>query len=152
MSDTPIMREFEAKHVAKLLNMMKQLATFEDYIDDFKVTEDYLLRHGLGESRQFSVLLAELNGEILGYICFYLIPFTYHLKPKMILKELFVSEAARGLSLGGLLFEAMKNQAQANDCCLIEWTVLPENAQAQSFYQKHGGGHDAKWQIWNLNC
>lgn len=152
MNTKPIIRHFETKDVARLLNMMKQLATFEGYIADFKVTEAYLLRHGLGEDRQFNVMIAEVDGEPMGYICYYTVAFTYHLKPKMILKELFIAKKARALGLGGLLFEALKTEAQNQDCCQIEWTVLPENSSAQNFYIKHGGTHDAKWQLWSLNC
>ncbi|MBL1421542.1 MAG: GNAT family N-acetyltransferase [Alphaproteobacteria bacterium] len=152
MSDKTTIRHFEQKDVSKLLIMMKHLATFERYIDDFKVTEDYLSAHGLGENKQFYVLVAEVSGELVGYACYYFIPFTYHLKSKMILKELFISDKARGLGLGGQLFEALESEAQNADCCLLEWTVLPENAAAQSFYQKHGGAYNDKWQIWSVNC
>lgn len=152
MNDKTKIRHFEQKDVAKLLTMMQQLATFEGYIDDFKVTERYLLTHGLGENKQFDALVAEVDGELMGYACYYFIPFTYHLKPKMVLKELFISNDARGLGLGSHLFEYIKKAAQKQDCCLIEWTVLPQNTQAQMFYQKHGGAHDDKWQIWSLDC
>lgn len=145
MSGKTTIRHFEQRDVVKLLNMMKQLATFEDYIDDFKVTEDYLSCHGLGENKQFYALVAEVDGKVSGYACYYFIPFTYHLKPKMILKELFISDGARGLGLGGQLFEALKREAQKQACCQIEWTVLPENDQAQAFYQKHAAAHDDKW-------
>lgn len=144
-------RHFAQKDVAQLLKMMEQLAIFEGYIDDFKVTEQYLEKHGLGDRPQFYVLVAEHNGKLVGYACYYLIPFTYHLKPKMILKELFIKDIARGLGLGGKLFEALKSEASKHKCALIEWTVLPENEPAQKFYTNHGGRHDSKWQIWSTS-
>ncbi|MFI6163137.1 GNAT family N-acetyltransferase [Micromonospora haikouensis] len=54
------------------------------------------------------------------------------------MKELYVTEAARGRGLGTLLMDRLVEVAAANSCSRIEWTTGRDNTQAQHFYQKLG--------------
>ena len=69
--------------VPALLGLMRELAVFERYLDRFAVTEAELLRRGFpaaGEPEYFA-FVAESPTGLAGYAVYYLIPFTYDLKP-----------------------------------------------------------------------
>ncbi|MEH6648633.1 MAG: GNAT family N-acetyltransferase [Motiliproteus sp.] len=149
MNKSPaVVRFFEEKDIPRLYLLMKELAAFEGYLDGFKITEQYLKDKGLGSNPLFQVLVAEVEGEILGYEAFYYVPFTYRAKPKMVLKELYLSPESRGFGLGTLLFDALKKQAKLHDAGSIEWLVLLDNEPAKSFYRKQGAERDDEWETW----
>lgn len=106
-----VVRPFERRDVGKVLVLMRALAVFEGYDDKFRVTEADIVDHGLGPSPRFGVFVAEVDGTIVGIAVHYLIPWTYDLKPVVALKELYVAEAARGMSVGHALVERLLDHA-----------------------------------------
>ena len=131
--------------------MMKKLAVFEGYIDDFCVTEQDLVTYGFGKPPFFKSLIAMENDILHGYLVYYTVPFTYDLKPKIIMKELYVNENSRGKSVGSQLMNALKTAARIENASKIEWLVLPDNDNAKHFYRNLGAQQDTDWETWNLN-
>ena len=129
-----------------LLALMKKLAVFEDYIDDFAVTEQDLLDHGFSDNPTFTAVVAEKNSKLQGYLVYYLIPFTYDLKPSLFIKELYVDEKSRGKNIGKQLMQFTINDAKEKDCGRMKWDVLSDNIKAQSFYKSFGAKYDERWQ------
>ncbi|WP_077960604.1 GNAT family N-acetyltransferase [Ensifer adhaerens] len=143
-------RPFAQRDVADVLRLMRNLAVFEGYIDKFRVTEMDLIEHGLGDNPRFGVLVADLGGRVVGIAVHYVIPWTYDLKPTLVLKELFVDETARSLGAGAALIEALKRHAAAIGTPRIEWSVLASNEAAKRFYGRQGAILDAIWEPWTL--
>ncbi len=129
-----------------LLTLMKKLAIFEDYIDDFVVTEQDLLDHGFSENQTFIAVVAEQNKKLQGYLVYYLIPFTYDLKPTLFIKELYVNKSSRGKSIGKELMQFTINDAKEKGCGRMKWDVLSDNIKAQLFYKNFGAKYDERWQ------
>jgi GNAT superfamily N-acetyltransferase len=105
LRDAVLVRPFERRDVAAVLALMRELAVFERYIAHFRVTEADLLEHGFGAHPRFGVFVAEHGVAIIGIAVHYQIPWTFDLRPILVLKELFVSETARGLGAGTALFD-----------------------------------------------
>ena len=145
-----IVRPFKRDDVACVLRLMRGLAVFEAYIDAFRVTESDLIEHGLGDNPRFGVLVAEFGRRVIGIAVHYVIPWTYDLKPTLVLKELFVDETARSLGAGAALIDALKRHAAAIGAPRIEWSVLASNENAKRFYLRQGAIHDAIWEPWTL--
>ncbi len=143
-------RPFDRQDVADVLRLMRDLAVFEGYIDEFRVTERDLIEHGLGDNPRFGVLVADLGGRAVGIAVHYIIPWTYDLKPTLVLKELFVDETARSLGAGAALIDALKRRAAAIGAPRIEWSVLASNDAAKRFYRRQGAKLDAIWEPWTL--
>ena len=94
------------------------------------------------------VFVAEADGAIVGIAVHYLIPWTYDLKPVVVLKELYVAEAARGMSVGHALVKRLRDHAASIGASAIKWTVLQSNIPAKAFYRSLDGRADEIWEMW----
>ena len=119
-----IVRPFAAEDAPGLLGLMRELAVFEGYIDDFRVTEADLLSFGLGPQVRFGALVAAdtTSGRLLGMAVHYVIPWTYDMRPTLVLKELFVAQDARGSGvghglMGGVIGEARRTRSAWTPTC-----------------------------------
>ncbi|MET3664759.1 GNAT family N-acetyltransferase [Caulobacter sp. 1776] len=134
-----------------LVALMRELAVFEDYADAFAVTEASVIEAGFGPEPRFGALVAEAdNGALVGMAVHYIIPWTYDLRPTLVLKELFVSPQARGQGVGAALMAALVAEGRRIGAGRINWTVMVGNARAEDFYRGLGGAPDAKWRPWTL--
>jgi ribosomal protein S18 acetylase RimI-like enzyme len=85
---------------------------------------------------------------LLGYAVVYSIPFTFDLRPTVVLKELFVAEVARGRRYCDELFAVVLQYMQSVNARLLRWQVLPNNDSAKRFYRRQGGRIDVDWESW----
>jgi GNAT superfamily N-acetyltransferase len=134
-----------------LLVLMRKLATFERYLPQFAVTERDLRERGFPSkgSAEFYAVIAETAAKTtVGYAVFYLVPFTFDLRPTLLLKELFVCDEHRNLGTATLLLSEVARQARLRRCGLIRWTLLPDNDRAKAMYRKWGGKPDLEWEHW----
>jgi ribosomal protein S18 acetylase RimI-like enzyme len=147
-----VIRRAVAADVPQLLVLMRKLAAFEGYLDRFVVQESDLIERGFLSNRpEFMAWVAAGPNELQGYALAYSIPFTFDLRPTVVLKELFVDESARGQEFGSELFQAVIRYARSIDARLIRWQVLPDNEAAKRFYRRLGGESDASWESWTLS-
>ena len=145
-------RAMDPGDVCEILRLMRRLAEIERYIDDFQVTEAVLRRRAFVADPDFTVFACTAGtGAVVGYAVTYWVRWTYTLKPTLILKELFIEKAARGLGCGQVLFEHVAAQAQAGGAGRVEWLVLPDNASAARFYARQGAERDEDWHRWSLS-
>src|ERR1700730_12317095 len=88
--------------VPKLLPLMRELAEFERYVEDFVITEEILRQQGFRRSPpDFHCFVAEGNGVLVGFLVYYFVRFTYRAKPNLIIKELYVAEPPPGQQVRG---------------------------------------------------
>ncbi|MEO0973398.1 MAG: GNAT family N-acetyltransferase, partial [Pseudomonadota bacterium] len=134
-------RAFRAGDAAPTLRLMRQLAAFEGYLEAFAPTEENLRQHGTGDAARFHALLAVAGKEeeVVGVAVLVEIPWTFDLRPTLMLKELFVDQRARGRGVGRALMTAVARHSLALGAPRVEWKVLPENTRAQAFYAELGG-------------
>ncbi|WP_095201188.1 GNAT family N-acetyltransferase [Mesorhizobium carmichaelinearum] len=145
-----VVRPFERRDVGAVLVLMRALAVFEGYADKFRVTEADVVEDGLGPSPRFGVFVAEVDGAIVGIAVHYLIPWTYDFRPVVVLKELYVAEAARGMSVGYALVQRLRDHAIGIGASAIKWTVLQSNMPAKAFYRSLDGQADEIWELWQM--
>jgi ribosomal protein S18 acetylase RimI-like enzyme len=148
-----MIRRAVATDAPQLLSLMRGLAQFEGYDDRFSVTVEALLERGFSSHRppEFIAWVAEVDGKLLGYAVSYTIPFTFDLRPTLVLKELFVDSAARGRNFGHGLMQAVIEHGRSVNARLIRWQVLPSNEPAKGFYRQHDASVDADWENWFLD-
>jgi len=140
-----LIRLARADDVPQLLSLMQLLAEFEDYADQFQVTEAELQQRGFGEKPEFIALVAEQDNKLVGMLVCYLIPFTFDLRPTLFIKELYVAARYRGQNAGQQLFSAARALAEEHNCGRMKWDVLHDNTRAEQFYQQQGATADSQW-------
>ncbi|MBL0729014.1 GNAT family N-acetyltransferase [Piscinibacter sp. HJYY11] len=144
-------RRATAHDVVPLLALMRALAVFEGYDADFRVTASDLLARGLGgqAAPEFIALVAEDgHGSLCGHAVLLVTPFTYDLRPTVVLKELYVDVQHRRRGVAEGLLAAVQAEAQAIGAGRIRWLVLPGNGPAKRLYRRFGGAPDTAWESW----
>jgi len=135
--------------VETILGFIKGLAAFEREPDAVQATLDDLLRDGFGKQPKFEVLIAELDGEPVGFALFFPTYSTWEGRPGIYLEDLFVTEHARGQGLGRKLMAALAAIAVARGCRRLELSVLHWNP-TREFYHHLGMAHMQEWLPYRL--
>ncbi|WP_309609908.1 GNAT family N-acetyltransferase [Flavobacterium sp.] len=132
-----IIRKGIQKDMPAVLDLIKQLATFEKEPDAVVVTIDDLLRDGFGENPLFYTFVAEIDSKIVGIALYYYRYSTW--KGKTIhLEDLIVNEENRGSGAGFALYSEIIAQGKRDNVRRVEWNVLDWNTPAIAFYKKSG--------------
>lgn len=138
--------------IPQLLPLMRALAEFEQYIDVFAVTEEILLQQGFRQNPpDFQALVADTDGTLTGMLVYYVVPFTATARPTLYMKELYVTEGARGQRVGEQLMRAAAQEATARGCGSIRWTVANWNTAGQRFYERLGAQANPVWVDYGLS-
>jgi rhodanese-related sulfurtransferase/GNAT superfamily N-acetyltransferase len=147
---TPSPRAARRADLARLLPLMRDLAAFEGYLRDFAVTEATLLEQGFARTpADFETLVVDDDSghsdALSAYLVFHLVAFTFRARPTLVVKELFVAEAARGRGYGEALLRAAAREAVARGCGAMKWQVARWNEPALRFYERLGAVADPVW-------
>ena len=84
------------------------------------------------------ILLAEMDGEVIGLVSFSIRPNLYHAADSCLIEELIVGHKARGQGIGSLLIAEVINRSQDSGCAEISVSTMPDNERAIAFYKKLG--------------
>jgi GNAT superfamily N-acetyltransferase len=145
-------RKTVERDISNLLSLMRELAEFEKYADDFAVTEDVLRQQGFHRSPpDFHCLIAEEGGELVGFLVYYFVPFTYRAKPNLIIKELYIADGYRSRGVGKLMMKAVAREAKQADCGMIKWYVAKWNERGVQFYERLGATIDPNWHEFQMS-
>jgi GNAT superfamily N-acetyltransferase len=90
-----------------------------------------------GEHFPFA-LLAERDGAVLGLATLTPVLYGGAYQWELFLKDLYVTERARGLGIGRALLVAMARIAVEQNYCRIDWTTDAINEGAQRLYDRLG--------------
>jgi GNAT superfamily N-acetyltransferase len=141
-----IVRHWQESDIPAALNLMRELAVFEEYLDSFAATESILLEQGFKlQPPNFYVLVAEVNSSIQGVLVYFFLPYTASAKPMLFVKELFISDSARGHGLGKALMREASRIALEKGCVGMRWTVASWNEAAKKFYAGLGAVANSVW-------
>ena len=139
-------RKGTIEDMSAVLDLIKELATFEKEPNAVVVSVSDLERDGFGESPLFYTFIAEQNNEIVGMALYYYRYSTW--KGRTIhLEDLIVKEEMRGSGLGFELYTAVIAQGKSDCVRRIEWNVLDWNTPAIEFYEKSGAKVFKDWLV-----
>jgi GNAT superfamily N-acetyltransferase len=128
--DVPLM----AALAAEFSRYMRDLGD----LTDLRLDADALERDGFGPSPAFRGLVAELSGEIVGFLLHHAGYDTDAACRLLFVVDLYVTEAARGRGIGTALMNEARKVAAAGGAKQIVWTVDRRNAIARRFYEGVG--------------
>ncbi len=152
MADQPLVsiRPATVDDVPLIAQLIRELAEYERLADAAVATEDGLREQLFGERPAAEVLIAEADGEPVGFALFFHTFSTFLGKRGLYLEDLFVRPDFRGLGLGKHLMAALARIAVRRDCGRFEWSVLDWNAPSIAFYRKLGATGMDEWTVQRL--
>lgn len=136
--------------VPVILDMIRGLAEYEKLSHVVRATEEQLRQTLFGARPAAEVLLADWNGEPIGFALFFPNYSTFLAQPGIYLEDLFVKPEARGKSAGIRLLIELARIAVARGCGRVEWSVLDWNEPSIQFYKKLGAEAMDDWTTFRL--
>ena len=136
---------------ATILAFIHDLACYEREPDAVEVTEAELAAQMREPTPPFECLLAEEDGEPLGFALFFHTYSTWRGRRGVWLEDLFVPPAHRGRGVGAALLTELARIAVDRGCARFEWSVLDWNEPAIRFYRSLGAQPQDEWTRWRLD-
>ena len=139
-----IIRTATLKDLPFIHNLVRELAIYEKEENEFTATLA-MYENDFAEN-VFQSIIADVNGEIVGMVLYYLTYSTWKGK-MMYLEDFVVNEKFRGRGIGKLLYDAFIQEAKDKNCMLTKWQVLDWNEPAIQFYTQNNAIIEKNW--WN---
>ena len=132
---------------ARMMELIQELATYEKAPDEVTVSLSHFEESGFGENPVWWAFVAEVSGVVVGMALYYVRYSTWK-GQRMYLEDILVTEEMRGKKIGGLLFDALIEEAKDKKFTGMNWQVLDWNEPAINFYKKYNANFDPEW----VNC
>ncbi len=136
--------------VPAIVEMIRELAEFENLMHEFVATPERLHAGLFGPRPYAEALVAELSGadaneKLVAFALFFPSYSTFLAEPGIYLEDLYVRPAYRGQGIGRQLLIAVGQVAYERGCGRYEWSVLDWNEAAIGFYRKLGAEMMGDW-------
>jgi GNAT superfamily N-acetyltransferase len=140
-----VIRKPHSQDVGTILKLIHGLAEYERAPDAAQATEADLLRDGFGSDPKFHCVIADWQGEPVGFALYFYNYSTWKGRPGIFLEDLFVWPEYRGKGIGKALLLHVAKIAVAENCGRYEWSVLDWNTPSIEFYQSLGAKQMSEW-------
>ena len=145
-----LLRNAELRDVGAIVQLIRELAEFEQLTHLLQVTPEKLRPQLFGERPAAEALVAESGGEVVAFALFFTNFSTFLAQPGLYLEDLFVKPAHRGRGIAKALLTRLAGLAVERHCGRFEWSVLDWNEHAIRFYQSMGATVMPDWRICRL--
>jgi GNAT superfamily N-acetyltransferase len=144
------MRPAGVDDVPVILELIRDLATYERAPDEVTATEEQLVDVLYGERPAAEVLLAFEEKSPVGFAVYFYNFSTWLGRPGLYLEDLFVKPDRRGKGYGRALLVELAKIARDRGCGRMEWAVLDWNEPAIKFYHALGATPMDEWTVFRL--
>lgn len=127
-----------------VLNLIKELAEYENAIDEVTITLKELEKDGFGDLQYYKFLVAEIDEKIIG-LSFYWFRYSTWKGRFLFLEDFIIKEKYRRSGVGSKLFEATIKICQELNMNGMCWQVLDWNKNAIEFYNKYNAEISSSW-------
>lgn len=142
-------RYAQESDIPKILYFIKELAIYENMLDDVVATED-LLREWIFEKQKAEVLMAEEEGIPVGFALFFHNFSTFLGRAGIYLEDLFVMPEHRGKGYGKALLRRLAQITMERGCGRLEWACLDWNKPSIDFYLSLDAAPMDQWTVYRL--
>ena len=122
--------------VELIFGLIQELAEYERSPDQVMGTPELLASALFGEHPAAEALIAERDGEPVGFALFHGTFSTWECRPGLWLEDIYVPPEHRRDGVGGALLARVAAIAVDRGCARLEWTALSWNEPALDFYRK----------------
>jgi GNAT superfamily N-acetyltransferase len=137
-------RKATPEDAVEMLRLIRELAEYEDGLNQVTMTEDELIQDGFGELPLYECIVADTGTELKGIAIYYYAFSTWNGKV-LYLEDLIISRANRIRGLGTKLMNEILEIAKKEKVKRLSWQVLDWNLDAHDFYRKFGASLDTEW-------
>ncbi len=141
------LRAAELRDVGAIVQLIRDLAEFEQLTHLLQVTPEKLRPQLFGERPAAEALVAERGGAVIAFALFFTNFSTFLAQPGLYLEDLYVKPAHRGAGVGEALLARLGALAVERGCGRFEWSVLDWNEHAIRFYELLGASVKSEWRI-----
>lgn len=142
-----IVRFAEPADYSVLFKLIEGLAEYEKLSHAVTGNALALKEHLFGSHRYIEAILAESDGQAVGFALFFHNYSTFLTKPGIYLEDLFVLPEYRRQGIGKAILTKVAQIAVERNCGRLEWSVLDWNESAQAFYRSMGASILDDWRI-----
>jgi GNAT superfamily N-acetyltransferase len=139
-----LIRAAAISDVPLLLRFFREFAEYERQPGAVVIEEETLIKDGFGARPKFRSLIAEWDGQAIGYALFFGI-YSSLKGSGIFLEDLFVRQTFRGRGIGRALLSQLARIARQEGSYGIRWEVFGWNESAIKFYKSLGGEFFDDW-------
>jgi GNAT superfamily N-acetyltransferase len=143
-------RPARPRDVARIHELIVELATYERAADMVQSTPDQLHEALFGPEPAAYALVAEADGAVVGFALYFRNFSTWEGVHGIYLEDLYVAPEQRGLGLGKALLVALAEIAVERGYARLEWAVLNWNQPSIDFYTSLGAVPMDEWTVYRL--
>jgi GNAT superfamily N-acetyltransferase len=145
-----MIRPARLEDVPIILQLIRDLATYERAPDEVTATDEQLADVLFGERPAAEVLLAFEGQSPVGFAVYFYNFSTWLGRPGLYLEDLFVKPEKRGKGYGRALLVELAKIARGRECGRMEWAVLNWNEPAIKFYRALDAKPMDEWTVFRL--
>jgi GNAT superfamily N-acetyltransferase len=143
-------RPAHVEDVPIILQLIRDLATYERAPKDVTATEEQLVDVLFGERPAAEVLLAFEGRSPVGFAVYFYNFSTWLGRAGLYLEDLFIKPEKRGKGYGRALLVELAKIARNRERGRMEWAVLDWNEPAIKFYRTLGAKAMHEWTVFRL--
>ena len=128
----------------RLLELVHELALFEQAPEEVTVTLQEFEDAGFGDKPVWKAYVAEVDSTIVAMALYYVRYSTWK-GCRLFLEDLIVTEEYRGQGIGKTLFDPKIVEAKDMSFSGMVWQVLDWNEPALNFYKKYEASIEPGW-------
>lgn len=136
--------------VPEILSMIHELAVYEKAAHEVRVTEEQLRATLFGDRPAAFAHMAEHDGEVAGFMLWFLTFSTWRGTHGIYLEDLYVRPRHRGGGHGFALITELAGICAERGYQRLEWSVLDWNEPSIAFYEKLGAVRQDEWLKYRL--
>ena len=137
------------KDAALILEFIRELAKYENMLDEVIATEE-LLKEWIFEKKKAEVIFALEDGKEVGFALFFHNFSTFLGRAGIYLEDLFVKPEYRGKGYGKGLLKKLAQIAKKRGCGRLEWWCLDWNKPSIDFYLSLGAEPMDEWTTYRV--
>lgn len=145
-----VIRDAAKQDMAKVHELINELAVFEKEPNAVQVTVNDLEHDGFGKQLSFHCFVAEVDGKVVGIALIYWRYSTWR-GPVIHLEDLIVTQSMRGAGIGNALLKRVVQYGAEKKVRRIGWEVLDWNEPAINFYESKGAKVLRDWHVVQLD-